>query len=284
MPKRWTEEEDELLKQHGGRMPAEKLVGFLQKRTGITRTIAAIQIRRNHLDPAWSADPVGYVPFYDVAGLGSDGKSYNDRAFRQATEAGALKVRYLGGRERMLVATWWADWWLVNCAREREEADRFLEEGWLTTAEVARLLGFTRRKATLILLHYAQRQGAYTMFANLQHQKLWDGRFVWEPTAMRAAVQLFQLKMMKVKPAGWWGIQRTSEELRVPARALRPTATWLRKLSFDEEVEMKVAGLGQGYWHPQQVRAFRVKYAEVLDERRRSYGMKSAAKRARRLA
>jgi len=284
MPKRWTEEEDELLKQHGGRMPAEKLVGFLQKRTGITRTIAAIQLRRNHLDPAWSADPVGYVPFYDVAGLGSDGKSYNDRAFRQATEAGALKVRYLGGRERMLVATWWADWWLVNCAREREEADRFLEEGWLTTAEVARLLGFTRRKATLMLLHYAHRNGAYTMFANVEHVRLWNGRCVWEPNGIRAAVQLFRLKNARSKPAGWWGIQRTSDELMVPARALRPTALWLRNLGFDEEVEMKTTGLGQAYWNPQQVLAFRSKHAVVIDERRRSYGMKSAAKRARRLA
>lgn len=252
---------------------------FLEKRTGIPRTIHAIRIRRNHLDAAWGTDPVGYVALGDIAGLGSRGYSSNERAKRKATEDGVLKSRFLGGKIRFIVPIAWADEWLAEREAERLQADELIAAGWLTTAQVAKLMNITRRRATIILTQFSKRGGYYGMFQHVRHHRLWDGRSVWEPTEIRAAIVLYNSKRARPKPQGWWGLKRTADELQVAPRSIRDATVWLRKLGF-EEVESRKNGFGRKFWNPQQVRAFREAHGEAIDEQRRTYGMKYGKKRS----
>lgn len=268
--KRWTEEEDALVREYGARMNAEKLRVFLEERTGIPRSKKALQNRRMQLDNAWYVDPVGYISFYDVAGLGSNGKSRNRRAFRKAQADGVLRWRYLRGKKRMLVPTWWADEWIAFVDRERAEIQALRAAGWMTTPEVGKLIGKGSRQATMILRHFSKPGRMYEMFANVQGKQLHDTSWLWEPNSIREAVRAYQVKCARSKPRGWWGLQRTADELNVYGRALRPLVKWLVELGFEREVSHMTDGFDRRFWNPQQVRAFRMKHAAVIDAKGRA--------------
>lgn len=280
MTKLWTPAEDALILEYGARMKAAKLRDFLEERTGIPRSVKMVQRRRIYLDPAWFVDPVGYISFFDVAGLGANGKSRNKRALRKAKADGVLKVRYLRGKKRMLVPTWWADEWIAFVDRERAEIDALRAAGWLTTAQIAEVLGKTRRQATMLLLHFAKRGTMYEMFLNVERKRLHDTSYLWEPVSFREAARLYQVKRSRAKPRGWWGIQRTADELGMYPRALRPAVKWVLELGFEREIASVTDGFGRRYWNPEHVRAFRVKHGAAIDDRRISWGSKTRERRA----